>query len=218
MGVLAIALPNPEPYVPLKKVLDTQEGDRWGYLTVTMETTEAFVIGEQISVNIELAIFLEIKTDLYVTISFPDSMMREKLGHPFQIITFISERIDNQSQKTEDGFLIMKPNCTLIYPRDGIFGINISMTNYIADVNRTYFSIYEEDSFYFSNVIHIKPYSYLEARTLNKRILGLAIFTIIPIAITIIGLLERLARANLWKKIKGRIIKAVFFFGFGFGD
>ena len=163
-----------------------------------MTPTRAFITGDSITANIEVDVFgvnwMENETCM-VQMVFPDAI----------------SYIDSWSNMTEQDwtyvwwdyqshdavYAIYHENVTLWYVHDGIYGLNVTVWQ--PNLGQIGYN-----SYYYSNLVQIKPYSYIEeakrtqvAQALNFEVLGVAIIATAPIFVQIV---DALAEMHLPKK------------------
>lgn len=185
----ALRPPPPETKPPFQVQLKPEAGPHWGDLKITMQTRNAFVVGEPISTNVELDPFLLPNETATIMMVFPDSIsiLQEDEWANFTkyeelIVFFVEGRFFAEDTISQ--------NLTLWYVTEGIFGVNVTFVRFGYPDGMQEFS--------YPDIVHIKSYSYLEERqnaqltnALNERIFGLTIIAVSPIAVQIMDLVEK---------------------------
>lgn len=167
------------------------------YVRIDMRPTEAFVMGDIITTNVEVeisAIWPEIDY-AEVTILFPEAIciLENKTFAPWnQNYPFLVKEFEEP--EGEEGLThIFRQDITMFYPHEGIFGVNVTVSaqNY-ADVYCNYY-----------NVVNIELYRYLEERrmthitqTISQQVLGLSIIAIGPILMKLVELGGKVFKRN----------------------
>lgn len=188
-----LTTPMPETQPPFQIELKSEKYEiKWGDLKITMRPRNAFVVAEHISTNLEIDLILQSEENATAIIVFPESIL--------QLQEWESENISRYEWFTilhgNSTDHILRQNLTLWYAHEGVFGVNVTIIR-IGFQNSRY------DDFCFPDIIHIKPYSYLDERrsaqltnALNQEILGLTIIAVSPVIVQIADMIGQILRTH----------------------
>jgi hypothetical protein len=188
-----LTAPMPETQPSFQIELKSEKyGIKWGDLKITMRPRNAFVVAEHISTNLEIDLILQSEENATAIIVFPESILQlqewesENISH-YEWFTIL------HGNSTDH---VLHQNLTLWYAHEGIFGVNVTIIR-IGFQNSSY------DDFCFPDIIHIKPYSYLDERrsaqltnALNQEILGLTIIAVSPVIVQIADMIGQILKTH----------------------
>jgi hypothetical protein len=189
--------PSKEPTLLFQKTMKPSAGAQTGILKINMTPTKAFVVGDVITAKIEVDVFgvnwLQNET-CNVDMLFPDSIsyIDTWSNITYQDWTFVWW----QYQTHDTVYAIYQKNITLWYIHEGFYGVNIT-------VWQPELGAYGYNKYHYSDLVQIKPYSYLEeqrrtvlAEALNIEILGLTVVFVGPVVVQIVDSIQELRKST----------------------
>lgn len=191
--------PPPEKPLSFEAAMVPKAGATVGNIKIRLEPTNAFVIGDKITADIEVEVnWLEVNETATVYLKFIDCLSMDakwawtNISH-YNGLIFLEY---NSSMAT---YSIYKAKAFLWFTHEGIFGTNVTVFSPYSQQLLAFFETLEGTAYWsFPDIVHIKSYSYIEERNnaqftnaLTVEILGLTIIASSPIAVTVISLLGK---------------------------
>jgi hypothetical protein len=194
---------KPSPEKPITFIADMRPrtGPSVGTVTVKFEPTEAFIIGDKISADIEVDVnSLQMNETANVYFTFLDCLSTDE-EWAWTNSSHYNEMIFPEFNYSMPTYSVYKARAFVWFTHEGIFGANVTVYSLYSEELLALPSASLDGTVYwnFPEMIHIKSYDYVEQRAnaqfinaLTVEILGWAIIAVSPMAITVVSLGERL--------------------------
>jgi len=193
---------KPAPEKPLSYEADMmpKAGPSVGKLKIRLEPTDAFVIGDKITADIEVEVnWLHENETATVYIRFIDCLSVDARW-AWTNTSHYNEYIFPEYNFSMATYSVYKARAFLWFTHEGIFGANVTVYSPYSEqlLASPFFTPDGTVNWSFPEIVHIKSYNYIEERAnaqftnaLAVEILGLTIIALSPIAVTIVSLVER---------------------------
>lgn len=210
--VLAIGIPyvirgyqmlqeKPSPEKPITFIADMKPraGATVGSLIVRLEPTEAFVIGDKITADIEIDVnWLNENETATVEFTFLDCLSTDAMW-AWTNTSHYDEMIFPEYNYSMATYSIYKAKAFVWYTHEGIFGANVTVySQYSLELLSTLGTLDGTVHWSFPEFVHVKSYDYIQEKTnvqftnaLSIEIVGLTIIAVSPIVVTAVSLIER---------------------------
>lgn len=153
-----------------------------GVVSATLTTDQSFVVGANVSAEVKIGLSNAGNTSYLIEVMFPDAMSIRTIP-PYtwqQDWNYLLSDI----QIVESEQIQTLSNVTLVYPHEGLYGLNVTIHQLDLHLN-------------FYDLVQIKPVSYLQEKlrsnlsfVMNLEILGLTIIMVAPIVVQLAGFVE----------------------------
>jgi hypothetical protein len=192
---------KPPPENPVDYVVEMipKQGGPVGKLTIRLQPTTAFVIGDKIVADIEV----DVERIDAMGVSSARLRFVDCLGIDANLSStnepLYNNLISLDYNTSTARYLVFRGRAFLWFNHEGIFGANVTVYSPYSQQLQVQFGTNEGTTDWsFPQIATIKSYSYIEERAntqftnaLTLEILGLTIIAISPIAVTIISLIGR---------------------------
>jgi hypothetical protein len=192
--------PSPEKPITFEADMKPKAGVTVGSVIVALEPTEAFVIGDKITADIEVHVnwLLENETAT-VEFTFLDCLSTDEKW-AWTNTSHYNEMIFPEYNYSMATYSVYKARAFVWFTHEGIFGANITVYSpYSEQLLASPFATLDGTvDWSFPEIVHIKSYDYIEEKAnaqftnaLSVEIVGLTIIAVSPIAVTAVSLIER---------------------------
>jgi hypothetical protein len=189
------SLPSEPPSTLLKTLYNN--GSQIGEISSTLTSNVSFVVGADISAQVEIGLTQAPNTSYVIDVMFPDAISYRDIP-PYTWQQDWSYRVpETQILGTEQ--IQTLSNVTLVYAHEGIYGLNVTISHP---------STGSEMHFYFYDLVQIKPLTYLEDETrsnltfaMSSYLLGLAVIMVGPVLVQIVGISEGLFKNDSKRRL-----------------
>jgi hypothetical protein len=164
---------------------------RPGMVKIELTPSRAFIIGDNITAKIEIRMFNVYRDEnkaYAIEMIFPDAFVYRDIPPYTQQQDFSFLLTESQPYDTD---AIFQKNISLLYIREGIYGLNI--TTHRLDLGES-----GKKSYYFPSFVTIKTLTYLEEKLrsnltlgLNVSVYGLAFIAVGPIVVQTLELVRK---------------------------
>lgn len=192
---------KPPPEIPISFEADMvpKAGPPVGKVKINLEPTEAFVIGDKITADIEVQVnWLHENETANVWLRFIDCLSVDAKW-AWTNTSHYNELIFPEYNSSMATYSIYRANAIVWYTHEGIFGVNVTVYSpYSQDLLAGFGTLDGTVYWSFPEVVHIKSYSYLEERlnaqftnALTLEIFGLTVITVGPVAVIAVDLVGK---------------------------
>lgn len=209
--------PTPEVPITFEAEMLPKAGAPVGKVKISLEPTEAFVIGDKITADIEIQVVngLHENETATVYLRFIDCLSMD-FEWAWTNTSHYNKLIILDYNSSMAAYSIYKGKAFVWYTHEGIFGVNITVYSpYSQQLLAVLGSLDGTVHWSFLEMVSIKSYSFLEnrlnaqfTRALTVEILGLTIIASSPIAVMIVDLIGK-ALEGAFERKEGKERKKV---------
>jgi hypothetical protein len=194
--------PTPEKPLTLEVAMKPKVGGEVGTMKIKLNPTEAFIIGDKITTDIEVDVnWLKENESALVYVTFVDSLSTD-VRWAWTNTTEYNCMIFPEYNYSMSTYAVYKATAFVSYAHEGVFGVNVSVYSPYSQQLWSMPNTSRDGTvdWSFPEAVHIKSYEYIEQKAnagftnaLSVEVLGLTILGAgLPIAMTSISLGEKL--------------------------